>query len=52
MGFILPNDDELDAEFDQRPTRELSPEQMLKDTVWDFKFTQTLDVDPADVHCS
>jgi hypothetical protein len=52
MGFVLPNDDELDAEFDQRPARELSPEQMLKDTVWDFKFTQTLDVDPADVHCS
>lgn len=52
MTVNLPSDNELDAELETRSTRELSAEQMLKDTVWDFKFTQTLDVDPADVHCS
>ena len=50
MTFFLPTDDELDAELEKRSAHDLSAEAMLKDTVWDFKFTQTLDVDPADVH--
>jgi hypothetical protein len=48
--FMFPNDDELDAELETRTDHHLSIEAMLKDTVWDFKFSQTLDVDPADVH--
>jgi hypothetical protein len=49
---LLPTDNELDAELETRSAHELSAEQMLKDTVWDFKFTHTMNVDPADVHCS
>jgi hypothetical protein len=52
MIVNLPTDNDLDAELETRSAHELSAEQMLKDTVWDFKFTQTMNVDPADVHCS
>lgn len=47
--FNLPNDDELDVELASPSDRDLSAE-MLKDSSWGFTFSQSLDVDPADVH--
>jgi hypothetical protein len=49
MAFNLPTDDELDAEL-ERSARDLSAEAALKDSSWAFKFTQTVEVDPADAH--
>ena len=50
MVFILPTDDELSEELEKRSGDYLDAEMILKDTVWDFKFTQAVKVDPADVH--
>jgi hypothetical protein len=50
MTVNLPSDNELDAELETRSARELSAEQMLRDSTWSFKFAQTVEVDPADVH--
>jgi hypothetical protein len=50
MTVNLPSDNELDAELETRSARELSAEQMLRDSTWSFKFSQPVEVDPADVH--
>jgi hypothetical protein len=48
--FLLPDDDQLDAELEPHQDHHLDIEAMLKDTVWDFKFSQTTDLDPSDAH--
>jgi len=49
MTFNLPTNDELDAELETRSARDLA-EATLKDSTWAFKFTQAVEVDPADAH--
>lgn len=48
--FLLPDDDQLDAELEPHTDHRLSIEAMLQDTSWDFKFTQTAGLDPSDAH--
>jgi len=50
MVFILPTDEELSGELETRAGDSLDAEARLRDSGWDFKFTQDAAVDPADVH--
>ena len=50
MVFVLPTDNELRNECEQRVGDHRDAEATLRDSAWSITFTQAAETDPADVH--